>query len=362
MITNAIEFPCVEASRCYLTEKEHGLRLTLKQSKMKDGSMHYELGLTKNRGKQEEWYAHIDTTAATTETPSMMRTLQLRHCTTGQYLYSDSTGHVGTQPSATDWTTWILEPNTTEENNNNNNNNHIINNDSNNNNTNISSSSDDFNHPLLFGLISKAHAPRQFTYTGSDGLLSSGDFKFITRANTNTTTYGECSVWELEFTSGELCFMSNPVLHCQIRCNVFGQLSLSNKFQGWEVFRFIEVGQGNVAISSWTHAHKFLSSNPDGKVVTTENRLGHWEKWKLAKAEHGVYIISVAHEGRYLSIGKRDHEVLHTTTKPNDYAKWHLDVAHSHTYFLSTVVPSSDTATAKRYASSTFRVVDVDPF
>ena len=28
MITNAMEFPCLEASRCYVTEKEHGLRLS----------------------------------------------------------------------------------------------------------------------------------------------------------------------------------------------------------------------------------------------------------------------------------------------------------------------------------------------
>jgi hypothetical protein len=133
-------------------------------------------------------------------------------------------------------------------------------------------------------------------------------------------------------------------VHSQIKCNPLGHLSMSQKFTGWEVFRFIEVGYGHVAISSWTHSRKFLSSDPDGTVSTTENRLGHWEKWKLQKTDHGVHIVSVAHPGRYLTIGnklangQRGDEDLLTTTKPGDFAKWHLDAAHSHVYHLKSTV------------------------
>jgi hypothetical protein len=153
---------------------------------------------------------------------------------------------------------------------------------------------------------------------------------------------GETAIWELEFTSGELCFMSNPVMHNQIRCHPFGSLTLSSKFECQEVFRFIEVGNGQVVIASWSHAQTFyLTSDPDGNVFTSTNRLGYWERWYFEKTESGVYICSVAHEGRYLSIGQWEDQALHTTTQPNDYAKWHLEAAHSKIYYISSFSCSS---------------------
>jgi hypothetical protein len=117
MITNALEFPCVEASRCYLTEKEHGLRLSLSLSSLSPKARRtpapedivYTLGFTKNRSKCEEWYVHFDTetTAATGRT---LRTVQLRHVVTGQYLHSSQDGGVGTQSYGSQWTTWLMEP------------------------------------------------------------------------------------------------------------------------------------------------------------------------------------------------------------------------------------------------------------
>jgi hypothetical protein len=131
-------------------------------------------------------------------------------------------------------------------------------------------------------------------------------------------------------------------MHNQIRCHPFGQLSLSLKFGCQEVFRFIEVGNGHVVIASWSHYQTFyLISDSDGNVFTSTNRLGHQERWYFEKSDNGVLIMSVAHEGRYLSVGYREDQVLHTTTKPNDYAKWHIEAAHSNTYHLHSMLAAS---------------------
>ncbi len=341
MISNTLEFPCVEANRCHLTEKERGLRLAVvripkKRSEVEDT---YRLEFTKQRNRQTEWYVYLDTT--TNEEGIAMRSVIFRHVETGKYLHSTAEGQVATQDFVSHWTTWLMEPvkplNHGREVNSIRNKSHSFN--------------DKLNHSLsldndaspthaqqrnssseamtaYYTLLPKAFAPRRLTYTTRSAIHGGG-------LELTTTTAGHAAVWELEFTSGELCFISNPVMHTQIRCNVFGQLSLSSVFQGWEVFRFIEVGYGYVVISSWTHCHKYLSSDPDGKVFTSENRLGYWEKWRLEKAENGVYIISVAHPGRYMTVGREGEEPLQTTTKPTDFAKWHLDAAHGNLYYLS---------------------------
>ena len=128
--------------------------------------------------------------------------------------------------------------------------------------------------------------------------------------------------WEMEFTSGELCFISNPAIDQRLRCDFLGKLTLSEQWKGWEVFRFIEASSmsiqasgderkaghdkdknGELIISSWTHHKKVLASDPDGNVFSTENRLGHWERWRVLKPPDGggVWIQSVAH-GRILCI------------------------------------------------------------
>ena len=310
MITDSLDFPCIEASRCYLTEKEHGLRLSLtrnkgKNKKQEDDDDNFKLSFTKHRGKNEEWYVHLYETTSAEKNGRNRKSLRLCHCATGQYLSSQEDGRVVTLPTASEESSWWMES---------------------------VASSPTRNRVVYFSLVSQSHAPGVMAYTSAVPTWDDEE----SFAVLNTTTSGDqTAVWELEFTSGELCFISNPVVHAQIRCNPFGHLSLNHKMLGWEVFRFIELGNGDVAISSWTHSHKYLSSDTDGRVFTTENRLGSWEKWRLEKTEHGVYILSVAHEGRYLSVGRQDDEPLHTTTKPNDFCKWHLDAAHSHTYYIT---------------------------
>jgi hypothetical protein len=403
MITNSLEFPCVEAARCYLTEKEIGMRLTTvkrnsnnssrkrnasaanndKNNKrnndenydMKNQIQHvdestYEVSFSKHRKSAEEWYVHLDTYSVDNGR-SQKRILQLRHTETGQYLYSDGDGNVGCCSTPSSLTYWIVE-------------------------SAVSSSpasprspatptrsgllsdtlpltigsSDSFdNHNskdlnnLQVVLISKEFPSRRLAcgrkFSGLDrkqpsknnidmGLVTIVDDDDDANDSDNYTfrsRSAKCpAVWELQFTSGELVFMSNPVIHCQLRCNMLGQLSMSSKFDGWQVFRFIELGNGDVAISSWTHYNRFLSSNSDGKVYTVEGRqnLGFSERWSLepSPTKSGVCIKSVAFS-RYLTVGNLENEVLWTTTKPNDYAVWHLDAAHSHVYYLTSLANNS---------------------
>lgn len=346
MISNSLEFPCLEVTRCHLSEKECGLRLMVIRIPKKRGEVHdmYRLEFTKQRNKQTEWYVYLDT--ETNEEGITMRSVNLKHVETGQYLHSTCDGQIATQDFPSRWTTWLMEPvqpvhyrrdtvpvrsRTFSFNSNNINSNfsHTLSLDSDSP-TNGEARNYAYEAVLpYYSFLPKAFAPRRLTYTRSSVVQGGG-------LELTTSTTGQAAVWELEFTSGELCFISNPVMHTQLRCNVFGQLSLSSVFQGWEVFRFIEVGFGYVAISSWTHSHKFLSSDPDGRVFTSENRLGHWEKWRLEKTENGVYIMSVAHPGRYLTIGREGEDMIQTTIQPTDFAKWHLDAAHSNLYYLGT--------------------------
>lgn len=152
------------------------------------------------------------------------------------------------------------------------------------------------------------------------------------------------SNWTLKFTSGELCFIVNPVVHHHLRCNMYGGLSLTSQSNGWEVFRFIEAGNGDLYISSWANLTKFLSSNSDGQVYTTDTEsasLGLAERWRLECPPpvngNGLFIRNVATR-RYLSVGRKRSEHLWTTTKPNDYAVWHLDSPHLHVYYLTSLL------------------------
>jgi len=114
--------------------------------------------------------------------------------------------------------------------------------------------------------------------------------------------------WHIEFLSGELCYISsqNSRLDVRVRCDPTGILDVSDKWKGWEVFRFIEAGDGSVYISSWTHYKYFLSSNADGRVVTRKRRTEE-EKWlvKKSKDQAGILIISQQHGKALATNGRR---------------------------------------------------------
>jgi hypothetical protein len=134
----------------------------------------------------------------------------------------------------------------------------------------------------------------------------------------------------------ELCFISNAAFDLRVRCDVSGKLNLDENWKGWEVFRFTEVGNEELIISSWIHDAKVLCSSPEGHVSTTENKQGNWgnwEKWTVSKSANGVHIQSVAHSGRYLCF---DGERLHTTSQTDATgADWCLETANSNIFYLS---------------------------
>lgn len=144
------------------------------------------------------------------------------------------------------------------------------------------------------------------------------------------------SEWNVELETGELCFISSLRFHKRIRCEPSGKLNLTDNWKGWEVWRFIEAGKGNVLISSCTHKTRFLCSNPEGNVYTTTNRFGSWEKWSIEKdpASRGIIIKSSDH-GKVL---KTDGNGL-CTSESHDLEEpcgiWCAETACSQVYFIS---------------------------
>ena len=131
----------------------------------------------------------------------------------------------------------------------------------------------------------------------------------------------------------ELLFISHPRSDRCLSCNIFGHIRMDGNWKGWEVWRFVKIhDEGTFIITSWTHDRKVLCSNGDGRVLTTENKEGSWEKWKVSlhPKSHGVKIQSVEH-GRYLTYSGKD---LYTMVKDEDTA-WHLEPANRTQFFIS---------------------------
>ncbi|KAL7534528.1 hypothetical protein ACHAWF_004858 [Thalassiosira exigua] len=138
----------------------------------------------------------------------------------------------------------------------------------------------------------------------------------------------------LEETGSELCFIKHPVFDSSMKCDIFGRIWMdSNWNAGWKVWRFTRIDDGqHFIITSWTHSHKVLSSNKDGRVFTTENKDGDSEKWRISShpTQHGVRIQSVVHGGFLAFSG---HEVC--TKDEEEDTTWHLEPAHGNNFFIS---------------------------
>jgi len=75
-------------------------------------------------------------------------------------------------------------------------------------------------------------------------------------------------LWQVVCVTGELCFLSNLFLNQRIRCDLARLTTLSPNWKGWEVFRFMEAGDGFVKISNWMHSQFTLCSTSKGAVTT----------------------------------------------------------------------------------------------
>jgi len=156
--------------------------------------------------------------------------------------------------------------------------------------------------------------------------------------------------WEVEFVSGELCFMSSSPSSSsssdmkQIRCDLMGKLSLTNDKRGWEVWRFVEMGGGKVRIVSWMHSQFCIACNHEGKVSTigigkAEEGCDEWIVEKAPEGYLGVVIKSVACARRLLC--RRDGEGggggLSTMKDFHPQCLWQFDAAHSQVYTLTSL-------------------------
>mmetsp|Transcript_26261 Transcript_26261/g.60027 ORF Transcript_26261/g.60027 Transcript_26261/m.60027 type:complete len:403 (-) Transcript_26261:41-1249(-) len=137
----------------------------------------------------------------------------------------------------------------------------------------------------------------------------------------------------MEESGHELCFISHPTYDRRVGCNIFGQIVTTGNWKGWEVWRFHRSDDdGTFIITSWTRDHKVLCSDGSGRVFTTKNKEGCWEKWRISRqpGTHGVKIQSVEHD-RFLAFSGHD---LYTMDKEEDTV-WHLEPAHGNQFFIS---------------------------
>lgn len=311
-----------------------GMRLTVKAASSDSENSHIP-DFTEGKSLKEEWYMQFEVAQSEEEgqvTPQ--RFLQLRHRETSQYLMSNENGRVSCTPTSSESTWWIMQ--------------RVGSNDAlaagENGVSDATKSASPESAEDQYILISRKNPLRRLCCTkGFEG--SGQDFMLIASKQPGT----QPSIWTLKFTSGELCYVVNPVVHHHMRCNMYGNLSLTSQSNAWEIFRFVEVGNGDVYISSWTHFSKFLSSNSDGKVYTVDHEStspGYSERWRLESPPkgNGLYIRNVASR-RYLSVGKTRNQHLWTTTKLNDYAVWHLDAPQLHIYYLTSLFASTQKET-----------------
>ena len=129
----------------------------------------------------------------------------------------------------------------------------------------------------------------------------------------NATTAGTHQwVWKMECVTGELCFLSSPVLDLRVRCDMAGLVTLSPNWKGWEVMRLLEWRDGYVSISSWMHSGWLLCCHADGSVTACSHaeslclddnhpeasrRCSKWaiEKYCGGGAYDGVIVRSMTH-------------------------------------------------------------------
>eukprot|EP00565_Helicotheca_tamesis_P006293 CAMPEP_0185725084 /NCGR_PEP_ID=MMETSP1171-20130828/1407_1 /TAXON_ID=374046 /ORGANISM="Helicotheca tamensis, Strain CCMP826" /LENGTH=537 /DNA_ID=CAMNT_0028393105 /DNA_START=225 /DNA_END=1838 /DNA_ORIENTATION=- len=263
-------FPCMESPRCFISSIGHDVRLECDSSG--------KLSTTRKRMHWAEWKI--------VELQSNENVL-LQSASHGHFLYLDEAGQLSsTKDEKIPTCKWSFKPSP---------------------------------HGGLF--IISASSQKNLGCYGKD-------------VYTSKNQSGARESWKLEFLSGELCFMSLPEFDKRLTCDVFGKLSATTKWKGWEVWRFIEIGGGDVIITSWTHKEKVLCSNGEGHVFTTEKETGSGEMWRVERApsDDGVVISSVSHNRR---LGFDGETFFTANAAEHKFINWHLEAAHKHKYHVS---------------------------
>lgn len=115
----------------------------------------------------------------------------------------------------------------------------------------------------------KIMAAKLMLVVSKKGEIYTTPYKPETIENPNLTVE-----WCAEFQTGELLFLSSVYSDQRLRCDMTGSLALSSNWKGWEVWRLIETGDsiGSVYICSFCHGKKYLCSEENGRVSTTQRR------------------------------------------------------------------------------------------
>lgn len=280
-------FPCLELPpRCYLSTN---------QNKRISCNREGNIFSTENRAEWEEWYILEDPKSGS---------IQFRNCARGTFLTCDDRGSISTSSSSNVHEQWVVQKGPGNNNN-------------------------------AYSICS----------VSSDRYLTcqeSGVFCGITRAEDSSAWIPS---WRIEYLTGELCFITSPNLEKQLSYHPWsGLLSMSKNRKGWEVWRFIEAGDGHVRIMSW-HDGYILCSDEYGKVWTTrsrsrsyKNNAGESDKWDVEltpDGSEGVVFKSVSH-GRYLQ-AKNCGELSTCEFMNGTPAVWHITAANSQQFFLSSL-------------------------
>jgi len=143
--------------------------------------------------------------------------------------------------------------------------------------------------------------------------------------------------WNIEFETGELCFISSYKRDLRISKHSSLKVGLEKTWKGWGIWRFIEFGDGNVLISSWLDPSQYLCSNAmdgTGRVYTTTNRFANGAKWSVESNfdKRGI-VIKSCYYGGYLRIG--GNYKLSTDCTILDDSLWCLEHASRHVYYIS---------------------------
>lgn len=149
------------------------------------------------------------------------------------------------------------------------------------------------------------------------------------------------SRWNMRFLSGELLFMSNPTIDKRLQCDAFGNLKFGKNRKGWEVFRFVEAGNGGqLQIVSWTH-DKVLYSSKGGTVGTTDDRESSQTFWTVSRHFNedgtggGVLLQSVEH-GRYLSaLSETELGTVDAESFAFAAVQWELEPANAGVFYIA---------------------------
>jgi Interferon-induced 6-16 family len=245
--------------------------------------------VTKNWKEWEEWYVESVAPSSDNEQVDENSYYIKSKSHQGKFLCSNSKGHVFTSTSAHEDSIWIMK------------------------------NSDEFKKGVF--LTSKKHS-RQLACDGNS-------------VYTVAHQWQGWETWVLEYYIGELCFMKSLSNNQLLSCDPFGKISFKDNSDGWEVFRFTDVGDehGSVIISSWTHFPKCVCSSPQGDVWVGDNPGGTWEQWilEISKNGDGVLIRSKMH-GKYLT--RTDSDKLLTTSYVNKMSIWTFDSAHKNMFYL----------------------------